>query len=70
MSRDTPQTRTLYRAVAVCGGVAALAKALDVSIEALSRWLDGDAIPTVDIYGKALDLVASGRQTALRPSKA
>jgi hypothetical protein len=63
MSSDTPQTRTLYRAVAICGGVAALATALNVSIEALSRWL------TVEVYGKALDLVAYGRHTALRQSQ-
>ena len=39
VSRDMPQTRTLYRAVGVCGGVAALADAFNVSVADLSQRL-------------------------------
>jgi hypothetical protein len=41
-----------------------LAKTLDVSAETIAGWLAGHATPPVDIYIKALDLVASGRQRA------
>lgn len=58
MSRDTPQTRILYRAVAACGGVAALATVLEVPVAVLSFWLDGDTVPPVKIYAKALNIVA------------
>jgi len=54
-----------------------LAKTLRVSAETLASWLDGHATPPVDIYLKALDLVASGRHRhtksrgwATRPSAA
>jgi hypothetical protein len=61
MVRSTPAIRTLRRAVAICGGAAALAKALDVSVGQLSYWLDGKLHPPTDIYIRALDLVAGGR---------
>jgi hypothetical protein len=61
MSRDTPEIRTLNRAAEICGGVAALAKSLEVSVEALRRWLDGDTVPSAEAYVKALDLVAGIR---------
>jgi len=55
---NTPQSRTLYRALEVLGGVAPLAKALKVPVETLARWLDGDAVPPVGAYLIALDVVA------------
>ena len=55
---NTPQSRTLYRALEVRGGVAPLAKALKVPVETLARWLDGDAVPPVGAYLIALDVVA------------
>jgi transcriptional regulator with XRE-family HTH domain len=61
MSRETPQNRTLYRALKNCGGVAELAKALDVSVETLSRWLTGHEAPSVTLYAATLRLVAAGR---------
>jgi hypothetical protein len=61
VSRGTAQTRTLHRAVDLCGGVAALAKILDVPAETIAGWLDGHATLPVDIYIKALDLVARGQ---------
>ena len=58
MSGDTPQTRTLYRALENCGSEGALADTLEVSVEVLSRWLAGKEVPPVKIYLLALDLVA------------
>jgi len=63
MSNNTPQTRTLSRAVAICGSLAALAETLDVSVEDLSRWVDGDNVPPVEAYIKSLDVVADDRCT-------
>src|SRR5213596_3576686 len=51
---NTPQSRTLYRALEILGGVAPLAKALKVPVETLARWLDGNAIPPVGAYLIAL----------------
>jgi hypothetical protein len=61
VSDNTPQARTLRRALAICGDIAALARALGVSVGELARWLDGHAAPPVNIYIMALDLVADGR---------
>jgi hypothetical protein len=61
MSSETRQTLTLYRALKNCGGEAELAKALDVSIESLSRWLTGHEAPSVKVYMAALSLVAARR---------
>ena len=61
MSRNTPQARTLYRAVGLCGGVIALANYLGVPAMDLSNWLNGDVPPPVEVYIKAIDLVAGGR---------
>ena len=62
MSGDTPQTRTLYRALENCGGKRALAEALGVSVEVLCRWLAGEDVPPVQSYLAALDLVAMGER--------
>jgi len=61
MSRETSQTRTLYRALKACGGVPELAKALDVSVESLSRWLTGHEDPSVKVYMAAVQLVQPRR---------
>jgi hypothetical protein len=61
MSRETPQNRTLYRALKNCGGVAELAKALGVPVKTLSPWLAGHEAPSVKVYMAALALVAAGR---------
>jgi hypothetical protein len=44
----------------VCGGIAALARRLDVSVEDLVRWLRGYAAPPTTIFIRAIDLVAAG----------
>ena len=61
MPTNTPQARTLQRAVEVCGGVQALAKALGVSLADLSHWLEGHAVPPTKVYISALDMVAGSR---------
>jgi len=62
VSKDTAQIRTLYRALENCGGEFALAEALGTSAEVLSGWLDGRVTTPVDVYIKALDLVATGKR--------
>jgi DNA-binding transcriptional regulator YdaS (Cro superfamily) len=61
--------RTLHRAVAICGGVAGLAKALGVSVAQLSHWLEGYVHPPTDIYIRALDLVAGGGYTGPKETR-
>jgi hypothetical protein len=63
MSDATPQIRTLRRAATVCGGIPALAVALEVSVSDLSHWLNGLVAPPDVVYKRALDLVARGRNT-------
>ena len=55
---NTPQSRTLCRALGLLGGVAPLAKALKVPVETLGRWLDGNVVPPAGAYLIALDVVA------------
>jgi hypothetical protein len=63
MLRSTPQTRTLHRAIDVCGGVMKLAQALDVTVGELSFWIQGHVTPPAEVFIQALDLVAGGRDT-------
>ena len=60
MIADTPYTRTLRRAVGICGSETALARMLNVPVAALSGWLHGDTVP-IEMYAKALALVAGQR---------
>ena len=55
---NTPQSRTLCRALEILGGVAPLARALKVPVETLAPWLDGNAVPPAGAYLIALDVVA------------
>ena len=55
---NTPQSRTLCRALGLLGGEVPLAKALKVPVETLARWLDGNAVPPAGAYLIALDVVA------------
>jgi DNA-binding transcriptional regulator YdaS (Cro superfamily) len=61
VSIATPQLRTLRLALQDCGGEAALANVLGVSVEVLSSWLRGQEALPATIYLRALDLVAAGR---------
>jgi hypothetical protein len=58
LHENTPQMRTLRRAVTACGGLPALAKALDVSLGDLAHWLEGQLATPNAVFIKALDLVA------------
>lgn len=61
MLKPSPQMRILLRALQHCGGETALARSLNVSTEALARWLGGrDALP-VDVYFRARRLVPATR---------
>jgi hypothetical protein len=53
-----PKSRTLHRALKNYGGAAELAKALNVPVESLSRWLSGHETPSVEIYMATLKLIA------------
>lgn len=57
----TPYTRTFSRAMQTLGGEEKLAAALGVPLEDLRSWMRGEAVPPVQIFNAALDIVASGR---------
>jgi hypothetical protein len=61
MDEGTPQSRMLYCALEDYGGEVALAEALEVSVEVLTRWLSADDVMPAKIYFAVLDLVAQGR---------
>ncbi len=58
--------RTLRRALHHCGGEAPLAKALDVSIEALSTWLTGRQVLPAESYLRVLGIVRPGAKSRAR----
>jgi hypothetical protein len=58
LPQNTPQMRTLRRAVTACGGLPALAKALEVSVGDLAHWLEGQVATPNAVFIRALDLVA------------
>lgn len=57
---DSPQARTLRRAVEVVGTAKALAETLGAPPESVSAWLLGDQPVPNDVYLRALDLVSQG----------
>ena len=52
--------RTLRQAAEIVDGEANLAAALDVSPEALGRWLEGRESPPIEVQLAALELVTRG----------
>lgn len=52
--------RTLQQAAEIVDGEANLAAALNVSPEALGRWLDGRESPPIEVQLAALELVTRG----------
>ena len=56
--------RTLRQAAEVAGGEAGLAVALEVSPEALKRWLEGAEPPPMEVHLAALDLITRGTPEA------
>jgi hypothetical protein len=61
MAEDNPQTRTLHRALAICGSTSALAKALNISVDCAAELLEGPAVLTTKTYIAAIDIVATNR---------
>ena len=61
MAAGTPYTRTFSRAMQALGGEENLATALGVTLEALRSWMRNDAVPPVEVFNAALDIVARGR---------
>jgi hypothetical protein len=61
MAKDTPQTRTLKRALKLAGTRKGLADLLSADVADLSAWLSGDRATPAEIYLRALDLVSMGR---------
>jgi DNA-binding transcriptional regulator YiaG len=57
---DTSVTRTLVLALRSVGGRERLAARLGVSEARLRDWLEGRVEPPIEIYLRALDLVAKG----------
>ena len=66
MARDTAQTRTLKRALAIAGSVEHLAEALECGAAELGLWLGGDKSTPTDVYLRALDIVSGGPRSLPR----
>lgn len=60
MRGDTPQSRTLRRALEIVGSAELLAQLLRCEIGRLNGWLSADDPTPADVYLRALDIV-SGR---------
>jgi hypothetical protein len=58
MTKQTPQTRTLQRALQIAGNAGALAGLLGCDAAQLARWLAGDEPTPAEIYLRALDIVS------------
>ena len=56
-------TRTLGRAASLCGGLPALASALEVSLADLTAWVNGVAKAPMPVYIRALEMVARSQMT-------
>jgi hypothetical protein len=58
---SSPQRRTLLKALETVGSKDRLAAALDLGVEQLDRYLNGDELPH-KLFIEALEIVASGRK--------
>ena len=67
MGGDTPQTRTLRRAVEIVGSAESLAQLLLCEAESLAAWLSGQEPTPSGIYLRALDIVSGRRSTPTPP---
>jgi hypothetical protein len=56
---ETPQTRTLHRALAICGSIAGLAESLRIPVGVIRGLLDGTTAPAAKTYIRALEVVAT-----------
>lgn len=57
---QTPQVRTLYRAIEILGSEQKLAARLGVAIAQLYQWLRGECDVPAKAFFAALDIVARG----------
>ena len=55
----TVQARALRRAADILGGKDQLRAALHVPMTSLEQWLDGRAVPPMDVFLKAVDIISS-----------
>jgi hypothetical protein len=67
MSKDSAESRLLYRAMVISGGLSALAQRLEVSTADLKGWLDAETSPPEDKLLYAVCIVGEGSRRA--PSK-
>lgn len=58
MGSDTPQIRTLRRALKIVGAPETLAQLLSCDTTSLKHWLSGDKPTPADVYFRALDIVS------------
>lgn len=56
-SRANVYSRTLQRACEILGGPKALAEHLKVKQPDLARWIDAQALPPMDVFLAAVDVV-------------
>ena len=64
MSRDSAESRLLYRAMVISGGLSALAHRLEVSTADVQSWLEAETIPPRDKLLFALCIVGAGERRA------
>ena len=57
MGKPTVYANALTRAAVAMGDETRLARALQVPVGDLRRWLHGEAYPPTEVYQKALDLL-------------
>ena len=68
MDTETETTSAIDRAIAECGGIHALSKAADVSVQAIYHWKGG--VRTIQPeYAKKIEIATGGKVTRadLRP---
>lgn len=68
-SRDTVYTRTMFRAMEAVGGPAHLAEILKVPVLEVWRWVQGEAVPPIEVLTQALEIVARGPYNASAPTR-
>jgi hypothetical protein len=65
----TVHARALRRAAEILGGIDELAKFLHVPSFVLKRWVQGNAVPPLGVFLKAVDLIGEHKTTSLtRPA--
>jgi len=68
--KRTPIIHTLRKALGALGSREELAQYLNVSVDDISRWLNGEDVPPPRQYLEAIDLVEAGRRQARQGQQA